>query len=286
MAFCENCGRYVEDNAKFCGNCGQPIDDHTLPIPDMIQNSEEYFAEMKPKSNVKIIGIILAFVVIAVVAGVVWFLLGNDEENDQELTGQTQKAAVSEVDKVLDEDMETKEEISIVGEKSKEDEIVKEENEGAKKDTDWEEPDYESVSMSNVLSVTATSSLSEYNMTHSPDRVIDGDLSTGWVEEASGQGIGESITIYFDDYYKVNGFLIHAGFQASSDLYDKNSRPEEIKISYSDGSYETYTLVDINDEQEIHLSESVVTDSVTFTILSVYEGYKYEDTVISEIYIY
>ena len=55
-----------------------------------------------------------------------------------------------------------------------------------------------SFSMSNVTYVSSTSSLSEYNMTHSPERVIDGDLSTAWVEGADGQGIGEAITLYFD----------------------------------------------------------------------------------------
>lgn len=140
--------------------------------------------------------------------------------------------------------------------------------------------------MSYIEEVSATSALSEYNMTHNSGRVIDGDNTTAWVEGAEGQGIEETITIYFDGSYQIQGMTIYAGYQKSSDLYQKNSRPQEMKISFSDGSSTYYELKDINGAQDIILEKSVVTDFVSFTIESVYAGYKYEDTAISEIYIY
>lgn len=143
-----------------------------------------------------------------------------------------------------------------------------------------------SFSMSNVTYVSSTSSLSEYNMTHSPERVIDGDLSTAWVEGADGQGTGEAITLYFDKQYLIRGADISAGYQKSSSLYDKNSRPEKVRISFGNEFSEVYTLQDINGEQEIVFYEPVITDHITFTIESVYAGSRYEDTVISEISVY
>jgi len=41
-----------------------------------------------------------------------------------------------------------------------------------------------------------------------------------------------------------------------------------------------------NGEQNIELAKPIVTNQVTFSIVSVYEGYKYEDTAISEIILY
>ena len=141
-------------------------------------------------------------------------------------------------------------------------------------------------SMDHVTYVSSTSSLSEYNMTHSPERVIDGDLSTAWVEGADGQGTGEAITLYFDKQYFIHGMNICAGYQKSSSLYDKNSRPAEVLISFGNESGEVYTLQDVNGEQEIIFHQPVIADHVTLTIESVYAGSRYEDTVISEISVY
>lgn len=140
--------------------------------------------------------------------------------------------------------------------------------------------------MSNITYASATSSLSEYNMTHSPERIFDGDISTAWVEGVNGQGIGEAITLYFDSEYILNKVVINAGYQKNSEIYGKNSRPKELKISFSDGSSQVYTLQDINTKQEIILEKAVITKYISFTIQSVYQGNKYEDTVISEIHLY
>lgn len=140
--------------------------------------------------------------------------------------------------------------------------------------------------MSNITYASATSSLSEYNMTHSPERIFDGDISKAWVEGVNGQGIGESITLYFNREYVLSKVVIHAGYQKNSEIYEKNSRPKELKISFSDGSSQVYTLQDINAKQEIILEKAVITKYISFTIQSVYQGNKYEDTVISEIHLY
>ncbi len=144
------------------------------------------------------------------------------------------------------------------------------------------------ISMDAVTAVDATSYLiqSSYSLYHTPDRMMDGDLSTAWVEGASGDGIGESVTFTFDGTYLVSGFQIYAGYQKSDALYEKNSRPADIAVTFSNGDEAAVTLADESGSQYIAFDAPVETSSVTLTIDSVYSGSKYEDTVISEITFY
>ena len=141
-------------------------------------------------------------------------------------------------------------------------------------------------SMENISYISATSQLSEYDMTHSADRLIDGDISTAWVEGMSGQGIRESVSVRFDDEYLINGIKINAGYQKNDELYNKNSRPAKIGIAFSDGTYEVHELDDVNNVQDIVFNKPVFSKSISLIIEDVYSGTKYEDTAISEISIY
>ncbi len=140
--------------------------------------------------------------------------------------------------------------------------------------------------MARVTEISASSSLSEYNMTHTPAYVIDNDLTTGWVEGAAGQGIEENITILLNQESPVSGFLIHAGYHKSDSLYEKNSRPKQIRVLFSDGTEETFVLNDIKEQQQITFSVTKMTTSISIVIESVYPGSKYEDTVIAELVLY
>ena len=141
-------------------------------------------------------------------------------------------------------------------------------------------------SMENISYISATSQLSEYDMTHSADRLIDGDISTAWVEGMSGQGIRESVSVRFDDEYLINGIKINAGYQKNDELYNKNSRPAKIGIAFSDGTYEVHALDDVNSVQDIIFQKPIYSKSISLIIEDVYSGTKYEDTAISEISIY
>lgn len=142
------------------------------------------------------------------------------------------------------------------------------------------------VSMSVISNVSATSSLSEYGMTHSPGRLTDNDLTTAWVEGVSGQGEGETVSFSFNSIYRVSGFTIYAGYQKNSDLYSKNSRPSQIELTFSNGQTEMFQLADIQDKQTFNLENPVDTSTVDLKIVSVYSGWKYTDTAISEISFY
>ncbi|MBQ3008627.1 MAG: hypothetical protein IJN77_07525 [Oscillospiraceae bacterium] len=139
-----------------------------------------------------------------------------------------------------------------------------------------------------VVSVTATSHLEEpeYWLIYSPENVFDGQLDTAWSEAVSGPGIGEALTVTLDDTYLVSGFSINAGYQQDEHLYDVNSRPSELTVTFADGSSIDVALEDIYGQQQIEFAEPVKTQSVIFTIKAVYRGRWYQDTSISELQLY
>ncbi len=131
--------------------------------------------------------------------------------------------------------------------------------------------------------INASSCLSEYGMTHWARLMLDGDLSTAWVEGASGNGIGEQFTMDLNDEYSLIGFIISSGYQKSEELYYKNARPAAVRVYFSDGTSEYFEILDIMDQQVFHFGEHDGTDFVTFRIEDVYPGTTYSDTCISEI---
>lgn len=161
---------------------------------------------------------------------------------------------------------------------------IQEESNALKTEVDALSP--KGFSMANVVGVSATSVLTERNKVYTASQLIDGDITEAWIEGANGQGINECITVYFDGKYPISGMTIHAGFQRRADLYERNSRPAELRISYADGMSEVYNLQDINGAQIIDFSDTVVTDYVSLSIVSVYPGSEWEDTAISEVSFY
>lgn len=140
--------------------------------------------------------------------------------------------------------------------------------------------------MKRVSGISASSSLSENGKTHEPHYIFDGDLETGWVEGVSGQGIGEGLTITLNQESLVNGFVISAGYHKSDSLYEKNSRPKQIKVLFSDGTEESFVLNDIKEAQQIAFGTPRKVTNISIVIEEVYPGSKYEDAVISELVLY
>lgn len=172
-----------------------------------------------------------------------------------------------------------------------ENEIIKgdeeqEETSSLEQENDLEDIPKIKISMSKIQTVRSSSELSEYNMTHSADRVVDGNVKTAWVEGVAGYGAGENVTFEFDDTYCVKGLNIHAGYHKEKSLYEKNSRPKKIVLEFSDGTKETHTLKDVMKKQRIVFEKERLTTSVKITIKEVYAGNKYKDTVISEVSFY
>lgn len=134
-----------------------------------------------------------------------------------------------------------------------------------------------------VAAISASSELNEDGLIHAAARAIDGSTQTTWTEGANGQGINETLTLTFSGQNNIVGFTIHAGYHASEHLYDVNSRPSTIELTFSDGTVANFQLADHHGSQTIYFSRPVKASSVTIKIKDVYEGSQWEDTAISEI---
>ena len=142
------------------------------------------------------------------------------------------------------------------------------------------------ISMDGIETISASSwkSEPEYGLYHVPENMIDGNLSTGWCEDAGGDGIGETVYLYFDKQYKVTGMYIYPGYHKSQDLFEKNGVPVKIKITGDHA--ETFTLNDEMKSQKLTFSEPMLTEKLTIEILKVRSGSKYKDTLITDIKMY
>ena len=88
-----------------------------------------------------------------------------------------------------------------------------------------------------VSSVDASSTLTEGSNTtkYHRNNVTDHSMLTAWVEGASGNGIGESITLNLDGEQLVHGFRIASGYMKSNTTYNENAAPTKLGIELSGG---------------------------------------------------
>lgn len=267
---CDKCNKVNKESAKFCEFCGA-----SLNLQKEKKNSKQ---KVTKKYNVlkkvfySFIGLILLMVLVVFIIKSSNFNLKTNKTlyvNKEIVTEIEDKNEIIETENVSDY-------VIIFSDEEYESFTINDSNFSI----------VENIDSTKIKSIYASTSLSEYNMTHSPERILDKDLSTAWVEGANGDGIGENIILLFDNIYTVNGFYINAGYQVNNDLYYKNSRPKEISVIFSDGNSEIFILDDIINIQNIQLSSPVNTNSLTIIINSVYPGSKYEDTAISEIELY
>ena len=133
------------------------------------------------------------------------------------------------------------------------------------------------------IAVSASSTLQESGHDHSAHLALDGDTATAWVEGKSGSGEGEWLRLDLGSDCHVSGMRIWTGYQKSQDLFQKNSRPARIRVTFSDGTSQEFDLSDATGMQTISFGGDVVTSTITITIVSVYPGTAYSDTCISEI---
>lgn len=132
------------------------------------------------------------------------------------------------------------------------------------------------------VTAVASSSLTEFDMTHQPSFALDGDLYTAWVEGAQGDGLGEWIELRADGQpMEVVAMQLFTGYHKSDALMESNGRPVCLQIEASDGySQEVYVWGTGN---VVCFTRPVTASWIRITILEVESGTKYDDTCISEI---
>ncbi len=147
---------------------------------------------------------------------------------------------------------------------------------------------------------SASSELANYkDWTYGANNAHDLNYKTAWVEGVSGYGIGETLTYKFPPQTaRVTDIIIVNGYVKSLKSWKANSRVKKLKMYLNDKPIAILNLKDSRQEQTFTFEPMGVSErddldelrkkpwwSITFEIMDVYKGDKYEDTVIAEIYL-
>ena len=151
---------------------------------------------------------------------------------------------------------------------------------------------------------TASSSLTEGKLTHSPSRVSDGNKGTAWCEGKEGTGAGSSLTLEWDQPIELYAIEFWGGYFIDERRLFSNERVKSYKVLLDGKVVQEHTTADIEkDTAAAHMSSDFgnvmffgaseldtenlpSVSAVTFEVVSVHPGEKYTDLCISEIVVY
>ncbi|MCF8415167.1 MAG: hypothetical protein K9G40_02900 [Crocinitomicaceae bacterium] len=133
---------------------------------------------------------------------------------------------------------------------------------------------------------------------YSANNIHDLNYKTAWVEGVAGQGIGEKITYDFPpENPRITKIIIVNGYVKSPKAWTENSRVKKLKMYVNGKPFALLELANSKQEQSFSFTPLGVADrkdydklrilprwTITFEIMEVYPGSKYEDTAITEIY--
>ena len=142
------------------------------------------------------------------------------------------------------------------------------------------------------LSVKASSCLlPSGKSSYQAENAFDTNHDTAWVEGVEGQGVGEFLEYEFSgDCPRITTVRIMNGYVKNHTAWRENSRVRKLKMYYQGKPYAILELQDSRSLQSFDVGklgphdEKAPNWTLRFEILEVYEGEKYEDTVISELY--
>jgi hypothetical protein len=124
---------------------------------------------------------------------------------------------------------------------------------------------------------------SQFGNSYGPENLFKSGNGAAWVEGRRGHGIGEWITLEFDELRVVKTIELHTGYQKNADIFAKNGRVRQLRMLFSDGETTTLTPPDRLDAFSYKLERPVRTYWIKFTIEGVYPGKLYEDTAVSKL---
>lgn len=142
---------------------------------------------------------------------------------------------------------------------------------------------------SSALAGTATASFQATNL-------LDGNLTTAWIEGATGLGLGEWVRFDLINPTVLARIEIANGYQKDVARFASNPRVRLVNLEYSSGATQLVELYDTRDLQYI-IPPNEAVEWVQLVIVSVYSGANSdgassaltsisEDTSLSEVHIY
>lgn len=139
--------------------------------------------------------------------------------------------------------------------------------------------------------ITASSELSpQNNISYSAKSANDLSYKTAWVEGKIDSGIGEYLEYSFKNKSpRITSIIISNGYMKSDEAWQDNNRVKSLKLYVNEKVFGILHLKDTKTDQIFKLStfgrHNDGSDLVLkFEILEVYQGDKYNDTAITEIY--
>ncbi|MEM9895132.1 MAG: hypothetical protein AAF789_02070 [Bacteroidota bacterium] len=131
-------------------------------------------------------------------------------------------------------------------------------------------------------SIQASSSLKP-ELAYGTSNLMDSRKEFGWVEGASGNGIGEEIIFEADEDIRITAVKIWNGYQRSPSHFSGNSRLKSFQFGLEDQQGQSYSLDDTTTPQTVTLGRPITGRRFVLTIEAAYSGSKYRDLVLSEL---
>lgn len=299
--FCTKCGASIPEGATFCTNCGTPLSSGQTGGTNVADGGSALGpGDVRPSRPKRSRGLVVAAIVLCVVALVavglvLWEVVGPGLPFGREAEDTTQVEAVAP-DASGESDAEPDAEPA--PDAGDAEPAPSEDDAGTAPSDETTEPTNEAPSgsasqgMAAVTSVTASSVLPGDSITsyYGPNNLIDGSLSTGWVEGVDGSGVGQWFQLDFATPQDVHGVVICPGYAKSRELFEQNGCPTKVRVHFSDGAHMDVVLEDALtpgvEMQSFGTEEAHRTDYLRVEILEVRPGSSFDDTVVSEFSFY
>lgn len=123
----------------------------------------------------------------------------------------------------------------------------------------------------------------QFGNSYGATNLFDASTGTAWVEGASGNGIGEWITIEFETVRRVKSIHVQNGYQKNPDIFAKNNRVRQLRMLFSGGESQIFILDDKLSAQLLSLRTPIAAYWMQFIIDDVWAGNKYTDTAITKL---
>ena len=224
MKYCYYCGTELNDDDAFCMNCGRSQDFEAESDTNQTEHKDYHrdrcidndkTSHNRNAKTIATAGVIALSVCALVIVG--WFMMFNHNDSGDDYAGDYGQSYNDENHSY----------------------------EGNVNNT------YDFSAGKGVFAEASSELEESGNLTYIAHNAIDGVTSTAWVEGVQGDGIGESISITFDnDENEIDAICVRNGY-----------------------------------DQIVFFDSPHWGKSITFTIESVYPGSRYSDTCISEIFL-
>jgi len=123
----------------------------------------------------------------------------------------------------------------------------------------------------------------QFGNSYGPQNLFAGSTGDAWVEGRDGNGVGEWVTIEFDGLRLVKSITVRNGYQKSSDIFRKNNRVRQLRVMFSQGETQTFSVPDRLGQEQFNLAKPVKAYWMKFIIDDVWAGNKYTDTALTKL---